>query len=188
VRVDSDENVFDYKAKSGKRRVQKITDPDVRKVVAALKRRRGGGPELLACRKGRHWFDVRSDDINEYVKAATADEHSAKDFRTWNATVLAAVALAGHEPPETKTGRKRAIRDAIESVAAYLGNTAAVCRASYIDPRVIDRYQSGWTIGPALDRLGGKPDLADGRVRTRVESAVLDLIREDESPALARAA
>jgi DNA topoisomerase IB len=87
-----------------------------------------------------------------------------------------------------KTARKRAIRDAIESVAAYLGNTPAVCRASYIDPRVIDRYQSGWTIAPALEELGGKPDLANARVRTRVESAVLDLIREDESPALARAA
>jgi DNA topoisomerase-1 len=188
VRLESDSIVFDYKAKSGKRRVQAITDPAVREIVAALKRRRGGGPELLAYRDGRRWLDVRSDDINQYVKAATADEHSAKDFRTWNATVLAAVALAGREPPETKTARKRAIRDAIESVAAYLGNTPAVCRASYIDPRVIDRYQSGWTIAPALDELGGKPDLADARVRTRVESAVLDLIREDESPALARAA
>jgi DNA topoisomerase IB len=188
VRLESDSIVFDYKAKSGKRRVQAITDPAVREIVAALKRRRGGGPELLAYRDGRRWVDVRSDDINQYVKAATADEHSAKDFRTWNATVLAAVALAGREPPETKTARKRAIRDAIESVAAYLGNTPAVCRASYIDPRVIDRYQSGWTIAPALDELGGKPDLADARVRTRVESAVLDLIREDESPALARAA
>jgi DNA topoisomerase IB len=188
VRLESDSIVFDYKAKSGKRRVQAITDPAVREIVAALKRRRGGGPELLAYRDGRRWLDVRSDDINQYVKAATADEHSAKDFRTWNATVLAAVALAGREPPETKTARKRAIRDAIESVAAYLGNTPAVCRASYIDPRVIDRYQSGWTIAPALEELGGKPDLANARVRTRVESAVLDLIREEESPALARAA
>jgi DNA topoisomerase I len=188
VRLESDSIVFDYKAKSGKRRVQAITDPAVREIVAALKRRRGGGPELLAYRDGRRWLDVRSDDINQYVKAATADEHSAKDFRTWNATVLAAVALAGREPPEMKTARKRAIRDAIESVAAYLGNTPAVCRASYIDPRVIDRYQSGWTIAPALEELGGKPDLANARVRTRVESAVLDLIREDESPALARAA
>jgi DNA topoisomerase IB len=188
VRLESDSIVFDYKAKSGKRRVQAITDPAVREIVAALKRRRGGGPELLAYRDGRRWLDVRSDDINQYVKAATADEHSAKDFRTWNATVLAAVALAGREPPEMKTARKRAIRDAIESVAAYLGNTPAVCRASYIDPRVIDRYQSGWTIAPALEELGGKPDLANARVRARVESAVVDLIREEESPALARAA
>jgi DNA topoisomerase IB len=188
VRLERDSVLFDYEAKSGKRRVQAITDPAVLEILAALKRRRGGGSELLAYREGRRWVDVRSDDVNEYVKATTAEGHSAKDFRTWNATVLAAVALAGHGRPEAKTARKRAIRTAIESVAAFLGNTPAVCRASYIDPRVIDRYQSGWTIAPALERLGGEPDLADEPVRGRVESAVLDLIREDESPALARAA
>jgi DNA topoisomerase I len=188
VRLESESIVFDYKAKSGKRRVQAITDPAVREVLAALKGRRGGSSELLAYREGRRWVDVRSEDVNEYVKATTAEGHSAKDFRTWNATVLAAVALAGHERPETKTGRKRAIRAAIESVAAFLGNTPAVCRASYIDPRVIDRYQSGWTIAPALESLGGEPDLGNRRVRESVESAVLDLIREDESSALARAA
>jgi DNA topoisomerase IB len=188
VRLEGEAVVFDYRAKSGKRRVQAITDPAVREILAGLKRRRGGGSELLAYRASRRWVDVRSDDINEYVKAATAEEHSAKDFRTWNATVLAAVALAGRERPATKTGRGRAIRAVVESVAAVLGNTPAVCRASYIDPRVIDRYQSGWTIAPALERLGGEPDLADQRLRAQVESAVLDLIREDESPALARAA
>ena len=188
VRLEGEAVVFDYRAKSGKRRVQAITDPAVREILVGLKRRRGGGSELLAYRASRRWVDVRSDDINEYVKAATAEEHSAKDFRTWNATVLAAVALAGRERPETKTGRGRAIRAVVESVAAVLGNTPAVCRASYIDPRVIDRYQSGWTIAPALERLGGEPDLADQRLRAQVESAVLDLIREDESPALARAA
>jgi DNA topoisomerase IB len=188
VRVERDSVVFDYEAKSGKRRVQEITDPAVREILAALKRRRGGGSELLAYREGRRWVDVRSDDVNEYVKATTAERHSAKDFRTWNATVLAAVALAGQERPETKAARKRSVRAAIESVAAFLGNTPAVCRASYIDPRVIDRYQSGWTIGPAIERLGGEPDLGNQRVRESVESAVLDLIREDESPALARAA
>jgi DNA topoisomerase-1 len=188
VRLADDSIVFDYEAKSGKRRVQEITDPAVREIVSALKRRRGGGPELLAHRDGRRWVDVRSDDINEYVKAVTASEHSAKDFRTWNATMLAAVALASREVPDTKTGRKRAIRAAVEAVATLLGNTPAVCRASYIDPRVIDRYISGWTIAPALEDLGGTPDLAKEGTRARVESAVLDLIQEDESPALARAA
>ena len=66
----------------------------MREVVAALKRRRGGGPELLAYKDGRRWADMRSDDINAYVKDATSHDFSAKDFRTWNATVLAAVALA----------------------------------------------------------------------------------------------
>ena len=72
-------------------------------------------------------------------------EFSAKDFRTWNGTVLAAVAVAG-EVPKSKTARKRRINDAVKGVAFFLGNTPAVCRASYIDPRVFDRFDSGWTI------------------------------------------
>ena len=187
--IERNEVVFDYPAKSGRRRVHSIADPQVRAVVAELKRRRGGSPELLAYRDGRRWVDVRSEDINEYVKQVTAREHSAKDFRTWNATVLAAVALALEgADATTKTARKRAINAAVKGVAAYLGNTPAVCRASYIDPRVIDRYQSGWTIQPAISAAGGTPDLADERTRATIEAAVLDLIRDAESPALERAA
>ena len=188
VRLERDSVVFDYEAKSGKRRVQTITDPAVREILAALKRRRGGGSELLAYREGRRWVDVRSDDVNEYVKAATAEDIRRRTSGPGTPPCWPPWRWPRDERPETKTARKRVIRAAIESVAAFLGNTPAVCRASYIDPRVIDRYQSGWTIAPALERLGGEPDLANRRVRESVESAVLDLIREDESPALARAA
>ena len=189
VRIERDEVVFDYPAKSGRRRVQAIADARVRDVVAELKRRRGGSPELLAYRDGGRWVDVRSDDINDYIKQVTAREHSAKDFRTWNATVLAAMALAmGAGEARTKAASTREVNAAVKAVAAYLGNTPAVCRASYIDPRVIDRYQSGWTIAPAIEAAGGDPDLANERTRTRIEAAVLDLIREQESPALERAA
>ena len=112
--------------------------------MAALKRRRGGGDELLAYKEGRRWRDVRSEDINAYIKDATGDDFSAKDFRTWNATVLAAVALSvSGEVAGPTTGRKRAITRAIKEVAHYLGNTPAVCRASYIDPRVFDAYRGG---------------------------------------------
>jgi DNA topoisomerase IB len=155
--------------------------------VRGLKARRGGGPELLAHRNGRRWVDIRSDDVNDYVKEVTARDFSAKDFRTWNATVLAAVALAvSAGDAATKTARKRTITAAVKGVAHYLGNTPAVCRASYIDPRVFDRFQSGWTIGAALEREGGDADLSDERVRRRIESAVLDLIEDQDSPALAR--
>jgi DNA topoisomerase I len=167
VRLNGDDIVFDYPAKSGRRRVQAVADPDVREVVAALKRRRGGADALLAYREGRRWVDVRSDDINEYLKAsARLDTVSAKDFRTWNGTVLAAVALARREGPvSSKTARKRAITAAVREVAVFLGNTPAVARSSYIDPRVFDRFLSGWTIAPAHERG-----------RTAIEKAVLDLI------------
>jgi DNA topoisomerase IB len=187
ARIEGEQVVFDYPAKGGRRRVQAIADRRVREVVAELKRRRGGSPELLAYRDGRRWLDVRSEDINEYVKGVTAREHSAKDFRTWNATVLTTVALAMEGAgATTKTARKRAVNTAVRRVAAYLGNTPAVCRASYIDPRVIDRYQSGWTIAGAIGTAN--PDLADERTRSKIEAAVLDLIREQDSPALERAA
>ena len=149
--------VFDYVAKSGKRRIQGVVDPAAFEVVAALKRRRGGGPELLAYKNGRSWADVRSPDINEYLKEATGDDFSAKDFRTWAATMLAAIGLAvSGEVAATQTGRKRAVARAVKEVSHYLGNTPAVCRASYIDPRVIDRYNGGLT-SPACSRRSPTP-------------------------------
>ena len=188
VQVRGDAVEFDYPGKGGTRRRQVIEDPVTIDLITALKRRRGGPDELLAYREGRRWHDLRSDEINEYLKEQLGDEFSAKDFRTWNATVLAAVTLAANGREATsKTARKRAINESVRAVAQLLGNTPAVARRSYIDPRVFDRYQSGWTIAGALERI---PDLdvADDRVRTRVERAVVDLLVENtESAALERA-
>ena len=179
---------FDYASKGGKRRVQSVVDRDVHRVVQALLRRRTGS-ELLAYKEGRRWVDVTSDDINAYIKEATRDGFSAKDFRTWNATVLAAVALAvSGEAHRSQSGRKRAISRAVQEVAHYLGNTPAVCRASYIDPRVFDRFRDGLTIGGALGELG---DVVYGEPATQgaIEEAVLDLLERDvDSPALERVA
>ncbi len=176
---------FDYTAKSGKQRVQSVADPEVFEIVAQLKRRRGGHPELLAYRDGRAWRDVKSGDVNEYIKEITGGDFSAKTFRTWSATVLAAVALASNgREARTKTARKRAISAAVKEVSRYLGNTPAVCRASYVDPRVIDRYESGLTIAERLAEIAD-PDEDEGPVSDldvdrRVEKAVLDLIADDE--------
>jgi DNA topoisomerase IB len=171
---------FDYPAKSGKRREQSIVDPEVFEIVETLKRRRGGGEELLAYKVGRHWTDVRSEDINGYIKEIAGDDFSAKAFRTWNATLLAAVALAVSAPAAlaSKTARKRAVTHAVKEVAHYLGNTPAVCRASYIDPRIFDRFDSGLTISGVLPQLGDEADLAS--IHGAAEEAVLDLIAEDE--------
>jgi DNA topoisomerase-1 len=184
VTISGAEMVFDYPAKSGVRRVQAVVDPQVSEIVAALKRRRGGGGELLAFKEGRRWRDVRSDDINAYLKEATGDDFSAKDFRTWNGTVIAAAALAG-DVPETKSARKRRVNEAVKGVAFFLGNTPAVCRASYIDPRVLDRFQSGWTI--AVEMRPDEDPFAEDRRRRRIERAVIDLISDPrDSPLVER--
>jgi DNA topoisomerase-1 len=184
VTLNGDALHFDYPGKSNQRRRHSIDDRQLAPAVKELKRRRGGSDELLAYRDGRRWVDVTSDDINDYVKRATKGEFSAKDFRTWNGTVLAAVAVAG-EVPTSKTARKRRINDAVKGVAFFLGNTPAVCRASYIDPRVFDRFDSGWTI--ALPKRTGERLLADETTRRRVEKAVIDLISEPrESPLVER--
>jgi DNA topoisomerase IB len=180
--------VFDYPAKGGVRRSQQIHDPACVAVISALGRRRGGPPELLAYRDRRRWHALRSDEINQYLKERLGSEFSAKDFRTWNATVMAAVSLAtdGREA-SSKTGRRRAINRAVKAVAELLGNTPAVARRSYVDPRVFDRYLSGWTIAAELERLPVL-DPSDDRVRARIERAVLDLLADrSSSPALERA-
>ena len=178
---------FDYTAKSGVRHIKSVVDDEVYEIVSALKRRRQG-TELLAYKRGNRWVDIKSVDINEYLKDVTGGDFSAKDFRTWNATVLAAVALAVSGPvaKESKTARKRAITRAIQEVALYLGNTPAVCRASYIDPRIFDRFQSGLTIGGVLTEVGESGDL--GSLHGAVEDAVLDLLVGAESPVIEKVA
>jgi DNA topoisomerase IB len=184
VRLDGELITFDYAAKNGKRRLTSVLDPPVREVVARLKRRRGGGHELLAYRQGRRWVDLRSEDINDYIKEQTGGDFTAKDFRTWNATVLAAVALASSFPhARSRTARTRAISRAVTEVAHYLGNTPAVSRASYIDPRVFDRYRSGLTIAGVLTELGEVEELGEPAHQVPpVEAAVLDLIEDRQAP------
>jgi DNA topoisomerase-1 len=187
VSISDGHALFDYLAKRGVHRRQVIDDPPAVQIVSELKRRRSGGTQLLAYRDGRRWRGLRSEDINEYLKEQLGEEFSAKDFRTWNATVMAAVAVAAEGRGETsKTARKRVMNTAVKAVAELLGNTPAVARRAYIDPRVFDRYLSGWTIAGALDRIP-RLDPSDDRVRARIESAVLDLLADRrESPALER--
>jgi DNA topoisomerase I len=169
---------FDYVAKSGKQRLQTVVDPDVFEVVSALKRRRGGGPELLAYKDGAGWHDVRSEHINAWIRDVTGGDFTAKDFRTWAATVLAAVALAVSAEARSATARKRAVSRAMKEVAIYLGNTPAVCRASYVDPRVVDRYHAGVTIKDALGALGAEAGPGRLSIQGAVEEAVLDLLSD----------
>jgi DNA topoisomerase-1 len=176
VRVRDDVIVFDYPSKSGVRRVHEVRDPAALAVIAALKRRRGGGAQLLAYRVGRRWTAVHSEDINDYIKRDLGEGFSAKDFRTWNATVMAAVAVSvAADKARTKTARKRVVDGAVRQVAELLGNTPAVARRAYIDPRVFDRYRSGSTISLPRDGITGLGG-DDVRPRRRIERAVLELL------------
>jgi len=172
VTIKRSEVVFDFPAKSGQRRVQSIRDAAARRAIEAMHRRRSGPEDLLAYRAGREWVDVRSDEINEYIHEKIGEQFTAKNFRTWHGTVLAAVALAGEERPGSEAAAKRAISRAVDQVSEALGNTPAVCRASYIDPRVLDRFRNGDTIRPSAG--------ANGRIsakqRLKIEREVIALV------------
>ncbi|HEY1777567.1 MAG TPA: DNA topoisomerase IB [Solirubrobacteraceae bacterium] len=170
---------FDYPAKSGVRRVQDVVDADCVRVIRALRDRSGRPAKLLAFKDGKRWVGARADDVNAYLKDQIGEDFSAKDFRTWNATVLAATMLAsGDLAPASNNAGKRAIDATVRGVSDTLGNTTAVARRAYIDPRVFDRYRSGWTIAPALPRGGA----VGPRIRARLERAVIDLLGQDHDP------
>lgn len=190
TRVDAEGTVtFEYNAKSGKHRVTALADPEVCEVVATLLTRQDdNNPELLAfIDADGQWVDVTSRAINSYLADVSGGaEVSAKDFRTWSATLLCAVALAVSESAVTSPSAiKRAITRAVKETAEYLGNTPAVCRASYIHPRVIDLFEGGVTIAEDLVSIGDGADYGALAVQGQVETAVRALLR---SPQAARAA
>ncbi len=168
VAVRGDTIRFDFDAKSGQHRRCEVVDPRVREVVLALRRRRSAATdELLAYRADDGtWIDVSSTDINEYLREHLGDGFTGKDFRTWVGTVLAAVVLADDDDATTPTERRRAVAAAAREVGEHLGNTAAVARSAYIDPRVVERYE-------AEDILGD--DHGDGSLR-ELEVEVLRLL------------
>ena len=146
-------------------------------MVRSLKRRRDSGNGLLAYRSGPRWHDVTAADINDYLREVSGKDFTAKDFRTWHATVLAAVGLAVSERAvDSEHARKRAIARVVREVSDYLGNTPAVARASYIDPRVIELYEEGTTIAAALGRLGQQSEFGELATQGAAEAAVLRLL------------
>ncbi|MDN3026946.1 DNA topoisomerase IB [Streptomyces sp. S.PB5] len=170
--------LFTYTGKAGREITRTVVDPAVCRALAALLRRRAGGDRLLAYWEGRAWHDVSGEDVNAYLREAAGLEVSAKDFRTWHATVLAAVALAVSEPVvHGETARRRAIARAVREVADYLGNTPAVCRASYINPRVIELYEEGVTVSEVLPDLGDEGVHGIPATQGPAERAVLRLLR-----------
>ncbi|MCP9963313.1 DNA topoisomerase IB [Streptomyces somaliensis] len=175
--------LFTYTGKHGKEIVQTVADPAVCRNLTALLRRRGGGDRLLAYWERPSWHDVTGADVNAYLRELAGLEITAKDFRTWHATVMAAVALAVSQPvARSETARRRAIARACREVSGYLGNTPAVCRASYINPRVIELYEEGVTVAPVLPRLGAEGAPGVPATQGPVERAVLHMLRTGRPP------
>ncbi|MEZ0341891.1 DNA topoisomerase IB [Mycobacterium sp. pV006] len=144
---------FDYPAKSGVRRTVEVDDPEVVRAIRSLMRRSDRSGRLLVCRSGRSdWVDVRADDLNARFKELVGQDYSVKDLRTWHGTVLAAAAFADAKPPTSKTAIKRATAGVMKEVSEELGNTPAVARSSYVDPRVVTGYERGLTIAAATRR------------------------------------
>jgi DNA topoisomerase-1 len=167
VRVGRGCVVLEFTGKSGVEHVTPVGDAEVCAVLKELKRRRKGEERLFAYQEGRTWHEVRSADINDYLREISGAEMTAKDFRTWHGTVRAATALsvAGWEKAVTK--RRKAVAGAMRDVAELLGNTPTVARASYVDPRVIDLYNDG-----TMARV------SDDTPQEQAEAAVLELLHE----------
>jgi DNA topoisomerase IB len=174
--------VFSYPAKGNITRELELRDHPLHRVVGSLLRRKGGGEELLAYKVKGEWCDVKTADLNAAVKELAGEDHTCKDLRTWNATVLAAVALAAGAAekgvPGSERARKRLVTAAVKQVSEHLGNTPTVARASYVDPRVLARFDDGVTVLPVLQKLEGcRAGLpADDASRAVLERAVVDLI------------
>ncbi len=174
VRRHQDGLVFAFVGKSGVEHRIEIDDRVVIEAIDVMRRRRGDDLRLLSYKEGRSWRSVLPALVNEYVRESTGIEATAKDFRTWHATVLAAAALAETpEPGETTASRKRAVSGAMKEVSSFLGNTPTLARSSYVDPRVIDAYEEGRTIRGTTRRTYDTPD----ERQAALERATLKLLR-----------
>ncbi len=176
VKRHQDRLVFAFIGKSGVEHRIEIDDETVIEAVEIMRRRRNrDDPRLLAYQSDRSWRSIIPDLVNDYVRASTGLEATAKDFRTWHATVLAAAALAETpEPGETKASRKRAVAGAMKEVAEFLGNTPTLARSSYVDPRVVEAYERGLTIAGTTRRAYDNPD----ERQAALERATLRLIKQ----------
>ncbi|QEE60613.1 DNA topoisomerase IB [Salinibacterium sp. dk2585] len=148
ARVASDGVVtLEFPAKGGIEWSSSIQDPDLARLLRVLKRR-GGDERLLAWFDGEAWHPLSPEEINADVRRRTGGDFTAKDFRTLHGTIAAAVSLAQSGPQASARARARAIKRAADAAAEVLGNTPTIARKSYIDPRVIDRFERGATIDP----------------------------------------
>ena len=174
VTVSGDDLLFDYVGKWKKKQQRKIRDTDVAKMVSRLKKIEGD--ELFKFDTGSRIVDVKDRHVNDYIQAVVGEDFTAKDFRTWAGTLLCSIALAMQGPAPSKTERKRRVRKAIVATSDQLGNTPAVCRSSYICPRLIDEYMEGKPFESLRKTRKGNPVVRMGL--SMEERALLKFLRE----------
>lgn len=140
--VKGDTVIFDFIGKSGQAHLKEITDKKIARIIKRLDDLPGYEIFKYYSEDG-DLRNIDSQDVNDYIKEIMGEEFSAKDFRTWGGTVLACAELASTERAPTIGERKRTVTVCIRNVASKLGNTPAVTRSSYIDPRIIRAYMNG---------------------------------------------
>lgn len=147
VTVQGDEVRFDFPGKSGQEWHTAIQDPDLVAALGPMLSRPDADTALAYIGTDGAWHSIAGSSLNAFLKEVTGGDFSAKDFRTWQATVVAAMHLARAFPEaSTKRDRQRAVTTTARKVAEHLGNTPAIARKSYIDPRVVDRFFDGEVI------------------------------------------
>jgi DNA topoisomerase-1 len=174
VIVDGDAVLFDYVGKWKKKHKRAIRDADVAATVAHLQKTKGA--ELFKFAQNGRVFDVKDRHVNDYIQSIIGKDFTAKDFRTWAGTLLCSIALAMQGQGTSKADRKRRVRKAVVATAEQLGNTPAVCRSSYICPRLIDEYMEGTPLETLRKQRRGSPVVRMGL--SVEEKALLKFLRE----------
>jgi len=166
VRRDGVALWFRFPGKAEVEQEIRIDDPDVVRIVLATIARRRRTARVLATKAGRRWSPITPEELNERIRELTGAEITAKDFRTWHATAIAAATLAAPPIPTSQRGRERRVREAMSAAAELLGNTPAVARSAYVDPRVVDLFHAG----VVLDPVPASPDALDLAVTALLSS------------------
>ncbi|MFE3229442.1 DNA topoisomerase IB [Nocardia sp. NPDC059228] len=178
VQVSGEQISFAFPAKGGAQRQATIEDMLLAKAIQGLRRSSAPAARLLVCREVGGFRPIRAEDINVRFRELTGPEFSVKDLRTWQATVLAAVDFVTCECPESARARRAVVRRVMTDVSQVLGNTAAVARESYVDPRVVHAFEHGATVAAAM-RKAQRSESATGQ-RTIIDAAVARLIHRAE--------
>lgn len=154
VAVDGDEVILRFPSKSGQRWDSEVRDHELARYLGEVIGSRRPSGRAIAWRSSA-WHALTTGEVNEYIRLRTGVDATAKDFRTLRGTIVAASVLASAGVREKKRERDAVVRQAVEAASQALGNTPAIARSSYIDPRVIDRYLSGDMLS-----LNGAPEAA----------------------------